>query len=95
MARPPVRDLASVAHAGDLLETLRELRDVIARAMSASEVPARDLAALSRQLTQVLAEIDALKPPVQEAGTPLDEVNARRVARGAAPARAAGSKAGR
>ena len=80
-------DLRSAAASGDRLAALRELRDLLARSISGVEVPARDVAALSRQLTLVLAEIAELAPPAQVKGNPLDELNRRRVARGADPAR--------
>ena len=80
-------DLRSAAASGDRLAALRELRDLLARSISGVEVPARDVAALSRQLTLVLAEIAELAPPAQAKGNPLDELNRRRVARGADPAR--------
>lgn len=83
---PDQPTLAGVAATGDRLETLRALRNTLAAAMSARDVAARDLAALSRQLTLVLAEIAELAP-TETTGTSLDELNARRRARGAAPAR--------
>lgn len=78
--------LDEVARTGNRLETLRALRDTIAAAMTGRDVAARDLAALSRQLTLVLAEIAELAP-TETTGTSLDELDARRRSRGAAPAR--------
>ena len=53
-------------------ESLVELRNVLADAMDASE-DARSIAALSRQMTEVLALIDEARPPVDE-GKPLTVV---------------------
>lgn len=82
--QPP--SLAVVAATGDRLETLRRLRDTIAEAMCAHDVAARDVAALSGRLSAVLAEIAELAP-TETTGTSLDELDSRRRARGAAPAR--------
>ena len=53
-------------------ESLVELRNVLADAMDSSE-DARSIAALSRQMTEVLALIDEARPPVDE-GRPLTVV---------------------
>ena len=53
-------------------ESLVELRNVLADAMDSSE-DARSIAALSRQMTEVLALIDEARPPVNE-GKPLTVV---------------------
>ncbi|WP_034985973.1 hypothetical protein [Corynebacterium jeikeium] len=53
-------------------ESLIELRNVLADAMDSSD-DARSIAALSRQLTEVLARIDELRPPVDD-GKPLTVV---------------------
>lgn len=57
------RSLGSIASEGDRLATLEALRDRIARAIDSPKTLARDLAALSRQLVQITAEIDELKKP--------------------------------
>lgn len=57
--------LEATARDGDRLRTLRALRDRLAREIDETR-SARDVAALSRQLTEVLAEIDDLAPPVKE-----------------------------
>jgi hypothetical protein len=74
-------DLPAAARAGDRLETLRALRGVLALQIEATD-SARDVAALSQRLMDVLAQIDACEKadPVRE-GTALDEVNARRAAK--------------
>ena len=53
-------------------ESLIELRNVLADAMDSSE-DARSIAALSRQMTEVLALIDEARPPVND-GKPLTVV---------------------
>ena len=53
-------------------ESLVELRNVLADAMDSSE-DARSIAALSRQMTEVLALIDEARPPVDN-GKPLTVV---------------------
>ena len=53
-------------------ESLVELRNVLADAMDSSE-DARSIAALSRQMTEVLALIDEARPPVDD-GRPLTVV---------------------
>ena len=53
-------------------ESLIELRNVLADAMDSSE-DARSIAALSRQMTEVLALIDEARPPVDD-GKPLTVV---------------------
>ena len=72
-------DLIETAATGDRLATLRDLRDLLAREIVACE-SSRDLAALSRQLTDVLAQIEALAP-AEKKGDAVDEIAARRSAR--------------
>lgn len=71
----------SEAVSGSRLAALEELRGVLARAIDNCE-SARDLAALSRQMTEVLAQIDAVNPPVP-VRSPLDELASRREGRSA------------
>ncbi|MEV4670983.1 hypothetical protein AB0K34_04950 [Actinomadura sp. NPDC049382] len=78
--------LSEAAATGSRLTALRALRDRLAAEIDAGPMP-RDLAALSRQLTDVLAQIEALAPPEQK-GTPLDELANRRAGRGATAPRA-------
>jgi hypothetical protein len=73
------------------LTALQALRDRLAAEIDAGPAP-RDLAALSRQFAEVLAQIEKLAPPEQK-GTPLDELAKRRAGRGAA-APGAGRAAG-
>lgn len=83
--------LSKAAASGSRLTALTALRDHLATAIDGCE-SMRDLAALSRQLTDVLAQIETLAPPEQK-GTPLDELAKRRTGRGAA-APGAGRAAG-
>ena len=53
-------NLVDTASSGDQLATLEMLRDEIARAIQDSE-SGRDIAALSRQLTDVMDRIDEIK----------------------------------
>jgi hypothetical protein len=87
MARP--RSLPTVAAHGDRLDTLRALRDRLAREIHQSG-SARDVAALSRQLRETLAEVDRLgaKTTITQEDTTFDELSRRRADRGAgAPSR--------
>lgn len=74
--------LCEAASSGDRRRALEELRDTLASAIDASD-SGRDIAALSRQLTDVLAQIDELAP-VEPKGNPLDELAQRRRRSGAA-----------
>jgi len=77
------------ASSGSRLDSLVALRGVLAFEIDQCE-SARDLAALSRQFTDVLTQIEqAEKAAPQQAGTALDELEKRRLAReSAAPHRA-------
>lgn len=81
-------DLPTVAATGNRVATLRTLRDRLAKEIEQCE-STRDLAALSRQFTLVLAEIDELAPTVKVEGNPLDELSNRRIARSAGAPRKA------
>ncbi|MCZ1070810.1 hypothetical protein [Rhodococcus sp. A5(2022)] len=76
---PPKRRgaLAIAAASGDRLKALEALRDRLAREIEACE-SSRDVAALSRQLTDVLKQIEDLAPPAEEERSPLDELAQRR-----------------
>lgn len=76
--------LRTAAESGNRLETLRSLRDTLAGQIDACE-SGRDMAALSRQLTDVLSQIASLAPE-QKAGDPVDEIAARRASRRAGSA---------
>ena len=83
--------LSESAASGDRLQTLRDLRDLLARQIEACE-SLRDLAALSGRLQAVLAEIQTLEPKKAE-GDGIDEIARRRAARrSSAPARASRAK---
>ena len=80
--------VAEAAQSGDSMAALVALRDTLAQAIDGVGAK-RDLAALSRQLTDVLAKIDAHRPAVR---TPADELKAKRAKRqamAAAPAKLA------
>lgn len=75
--------LSGAAGSGDRLTALRALRDRLAMDLDVCD-SARDVAALSQRLMDVLAQIETIeKAQPAEKGTPLDELNARRRARGA------------
>ena len=88
-------NLVESAEAGDQLAAVRDLRDLLARQIVGCD-SLRDLAALSRQFTDVLAQIEAIAPSKAEVDA-VDEITARRAARGAGsaarPARAIKPKA--
>lgn len=77
--------LADAAASGDQLAALTALRNVIAQSIDECD-SMRDLAALSRQMTDVLDRIATLAPQAQR-GDAVDEIAQRRSARRAsAPA---------
>lgn len=61
MAEEDVGRLGKAVRSEDSLEALIELRNVLADAMDNSK-DARSIAALSRQITEVLERIDKLRP---------------------------------
>lgn len=61
MAEEDVGRLGKAVRSEDSLEALLELRNVLADAMDRSQ-DARSIAALSRQITEVLERIDKLRP---------------------------------
>ncbi|TDH57586.1 hypothetical protein E2F47_01865 [Mycobacterium eburneum] len=67
------------------MATLTALRDILARQIDTATEP-RDVASLSRQFTDVLAKIDAMKPRPK---SKRDELAARRERRRSAAAGAA------
>lgn len=70
--------LSTVVAGGNRAASLRALRDRLATEMDRTE-SARDVAALSQRLMDVLEQIDAAEraQPAQK-GTPLDELKTRR-----------------
>jgi hypothetical protein len=76
--------LATTAAKGDVLETLRALRDRLASELDGCD-SSRDVAALSQRLMDVLAQIDAAEKarPVAK-GTVRDDIAKRRSERAAA-----------
>lgn len=75
----PSGPLEGIASSGDRVRTLTELRQVLARAIDAGPSP-RDLAALTRRLQLVLAELQELGAEVEEQSAS-DELARRRAAR--------------
>lgn len=65
--------LERVAHNGDRLETLRALRDYLAKALDGAS-SGRDQAALAQRLADVLAQISELEPPKEVARDPLADL---------------------
>lgn len=75
--------LNSVVSGGDELETLRVLRDALAVKLDECD-SMRDYAALSLRFMDVLVRISELEARVPEReGSALDDITARRKARGA------------
>ena len=72
MADSELGRLGRAVRTEQTFESLVELRNVLADAMDSSE-DARSIAALSRQMTEVLALIDEARPPVDD-GEPLTVV---------------------
>lgn len=72
------------------LERLRRLRSV-AEAALATELPAREIAAISKEYRALLAEIEKLEASEEKAGDPVDEIAARRAARRATPSARSGN----
>ena len=71
--------LSESASTGDRLETLRNLRDILARNIESCD-SLRDLASLSGRFQAVLEEIAQLEGP-KEQGDGIDEIAQRRSAR--------------
>lgn len=68
--------LAEVVGEGSRLESLKALRDFLARSLE--EVAAKEAAPLSRQLTDVLEQIDSLSAGEKpKEASPLDQFTAR------------------
>ena len=78
--------LRDSAASGDRISALRDLRDILAGQIVATD-SARDVASLTARFQSVLAEIAELESQEQKVGDPLDEIAARRAARGGATAR--------
>ena len=72
--------LADIAAQGDRLATMRALRDRLAADLDDC-ASARDVAALSRQLSQCLEIVDHLEQGQNVARSPLDDLAARRAGR--------------
>jgi hypothetical protein len=79
--------LTESAASGDRLQTLRDLRDLLATQIQSCD-SLRDLASLSGRLQAVLDQIAVLEPKKAE-GDGVDEIAARRAARRTSPAKGA------
>ena len=66
------------------LSDLQSLRETLMASLA--QVPADKRAPLAGQLRGTLAEIEALESRAAKVGDPIDELGARRAARGAGPA---------
>jgi hypothetical protein len=75
--------IAAAAETGDQAATLTSLRDRLAREIDQSDC-ARDIAALSRQLVDVMARIEAITKPKVSAVDQLAKKRANRQRRAAA-----------
>ena len=64
---------------GDRVQALTALRDYLAGLVDVHDGPAKDIAPITRQLADVVRELDGLVP-VQRKGTALDELASRRSA---------------
>jgi hypothetical protein len=78
------KTVAAATREGGRLESLVALRDTLAHSIDSCD-SLRDLASLSRQLTDVLAQIESLLP-AESKGDDVDEIAARRAARRASSA---------
>lgn len=85
--------LEVAAASGDRLKALTALRDRLAKEIEGCD-SARDVAALSRQLTDVLRQVEELTPDVAEERSPLDELAQRR-SRSAVTARGSRAQGGK
>ena len=71
-----------------MVDRLKKLQDLEAVALDSIEAaPADKRASLIAQYRALLAEIESLQAASEKAGDPLDEIAARRAARGGATAR--------
>lgn len=79
--------LLESAASGDRLKALQDLREIIATQLVACD-SARDVAALTARFQSVLLEIETMTKESGKAADPVDEISARRAARGGSTARA-------
>jgi len=89
------KDVTSAAATGDRAKALIALRDYLAGLIDSFDGQPRDIAPITRQLADVVREIDEIGLP-QRKGTALDELAKRRSktprAKAARPAKAAGAR---
>lgn len=69
--------LTDATGTGDRVQILTALRDYLAGLVDCHDGPAKDIAPITKQLADVVRELDSLAPS-QRKGTALDELSARR-----------------
>lgn len=69
--------ISDAVASGDRTKSLMALRDYLAGLIDTFDGPPRDIAPITKQLADVVRELDDLAP-VQRKGTALDELAARR-----------------
>lgn len=79
-------DTLSILATAERLEALKALREVLAETIVASN-SARDVAALSRQIREVIADIEKIENGIATPDTGLAALDRRRADRGLAPRR--------
>lgn len=72
--RRPVESVSDAVSFGSRMDELVQMRVVIARAIDTT-ASARDLAALTKRLTEISKEIDVLKREAFESGDAGDEIS--------------------
>lgn len=72
--RPRAQSVAQAAATGDHRALLVAMRERIARTVSDSECPPRDLAALTRRLQDIAKEIESIDLRRKEEGADADDV---------------------
>lgn len=78
--------LVESAASGQRLAALQDVRDLLARQIQDCDSN-RDMAALVARFQSVLSEISELSAAAGKGGDPIDEIAARRAARGGSTAR--------
>lgn len=72
--RRPVESVSDAVEFGSRMDELVQMRKVIARSIDTT-ASARDLAALTKRLTEISKEIDVLKREAFESGDAGDEIS--------------------
>ena len=71
--------ISAAFSSGDRVQALTALRDHLAGLVDAHDGPAKDIAPITKQLADVVRELDGLAPTTRK-GTALDELASRRAA---------------